>query len=122
MLPKKMFINELIIKDDLRKELAQATSDPKITDEYFVTIWKILKKGTSNKYPEYKRKDDLLYYKDHLYIPHGGFRKDLMHQYHDHTTAGHPGRQGTLVMVSRDYWWQNMGNYVKKYVEGCGCQ
>jgi hypothetical protein len=49
MLPKKMFVNELIIKDNLQQELAQATSDSKITDEYFVTIWKILK-----KYPKYK--------------------------------------------------------------------
>jgi hypothetical protein len=117
-----MFVNELIIEEDLRKELAQATGDPKITHEYFMTIWKILKKGTSNKYPEYRRKDDLLYYKDRLYIPHGGFRKDLMCQYHDHPTSGHPGRQGTLITISRDYWWPNMGNYVKKYVEGCRCQ
>jgi hypothetical protein len=29
MLLKKMFINKLIIKDDLRRELAQATSNPK---------------------------------------------------------------------------------------------
>jgi hypothetical protein len=91
LLLTSMFVNELIIKEDLQKELALATGNPKITDEYFVTIWKILKKGTSIKYPDYKRKDDLLYYKDHLYIPHGGFRRDLIHQYHDHPMSGHPG-------------------------------
>jgi hypothetical protein len=100
LLPKHMFVGELIVEEDLRRELALAMSDPKIMDMYFITIWKILKKGTSNKYPEYKRKNDLLYYKDRLYIPHGGFRKDLMHQYHNHTTAGHPGQQGTLVAIS----------------------
>jgi hypothetical protein len=53
LLPERMFVNELIIKDDLRKELAQAIRDPKITDEYFITLWKILKKGASSKYPDY---------------------------------------------------------------------
>jgi hypothetical protein len=54
LLPTSMFVNELIIEEDLRKELAQATSDPKVMDEYFVTIWKMLKKGTSVKYPDYR--------------------------------------------------------------------
>jgi hypothetical protein len=36
--------------------------------------------------------------------------------------SGHPGRQATQTAISRDYWWPNMGNYVKKYIEGCGCQ
>jgi hypothetical protein len=91
-------------------------------DKYFITIWKILKKGTSIKYPDYSQKDDLLYYKGHLYIPHGEFRKDWMCQYHDHPMSGHPGRQVTQAAISKDYWWPNMRNYVKKYMEGCGYQ
>src|SRR6266849_8517964 len=117
-----MFTSELIIEDNLKQELMTATADRRVTDPYFVTIWEILKKGKSAKYPDYERKDGLSFYKDCLYVPHGGFRKDLMKQFHDHPTVGHPGRQATQVAVSRDYWWLNMGHYMKKYVEGCRCQ
>jgi hypothetical protein len=33
-----MFVNELIIEEDLQKELALAMGNPKITDKYFMTI------------------------------------------------------------------------------------
>jgi transposase InsO family protein len=38
-------------------------------------------------------------------------------------TTGHPGKHGTLELVSRRYWWLKMGASVEQYVFGCNkCQ
>jgi hypothetical protein len=43
--------------------------------------------------------------------------------YHDHPTAGHPGRDETLQTVTKRYWWPNIRTEIKEYVKGCGiCQ
>ena len=37
--------------------------------------------------------------------------------------AGHPGKNGTLKLVSCYYWWPRMAAFVASYVEGCDrCQ
>jgi hypothetical protein len=38
---------------------------------------------------------------------------------HDSQSTGHPGRRGTLELVSRLYWWPGMTTFVNKYVAGC---
>ena len=36
---------------------------------------------------------------------------------------GHPGKNGTLELVSHYYWWLCMTDFIEKYVEGCDrCQ
>ena len=43
---------------------------------------------------------------------------------HDAPLAGHAGKNGTLELVQRNYWWPRMATYVSNYVEGyekCQC-
>ena len=36
---------------------------------------------------------------------------------------GHPGKNGTIELVSRYYWWPRMAGFIMKYIEGCDkCQ
>ena len=43
--------------------------------------------------------------------------------FHDHETAGHPGKIGTYNAVQQCYWWLGLRTFVKNYVSGCGtCQ
>jgi Integrase zinc binding domain len=42
----------------------------------------------------------------------------LMH-YHDHLTASHPGIFNTYLLVAQDYWWPDMKQFIKAYVQGC---
>ena len=43
--------------------------------------------------------------------------------YHDHETAGHPGKLKTYNSVQQHYWWPGLRMFVKNYVQGCGaCQ
>ena len=43
--------------------------------------------------------------------------------YHDHPTASYPGIFNTYLLVSQDYWWLDMKQFIKAYVQGCAiCQ
>ena len=42
-----------------------------------------------------------------------------MAQFHNSPTAGHPGRDNTLALVSQHYWWPRMTTWVEQYVAGC---
>ena len=50
-------------------------------------------------------------------------RQELMAQFHNSPTAGHPGRDNTLTLVSQHYWWPGMNAWVERYMAGCAhCQ
>ena len=73
---------------------------------------------------EWEEEDGLVYYRGKLYIPaDAGLRNQVVKQCHDSVTAGHPGRHGTIELVSRLYWWPGLAAFVTKYVAGCDqCQ
>ena len=46
-----------------------------------------------------------------------------MAQFHNSPTAGHPGRDNTLTLVTQHYWWPGMTTWVERYITGCAlCQ
>jgi hypothetical protein len=50
-------------------------------------------------------------------------RREIIFQYHDAPTAGHPGVTSTLFSISQDYWWPRMKNFIQQYVRECAtCQ
>jgi len=50
-------------------------------------------------------------------------RRGLLHAYHDHPIAGHPGRDETLRQLQARYHWPRMKEWVANYIKGCGvCQ
>ncbi|KAG2792467.1 hypothetical protein PC111_g23451 [Phytophthora cactorum] len=50
-------------------------------------------------------------------------RMRIMYEYHDAPTAGHPGREKTYVLLTRDFYWNHQYKWVRKYVPACGvCQ
>jgi transposase InsO family protein len=73
---------------------------------------------------DWEERDGLVFYKGRVYIPKSlDLRKRVMRLCHDSPSAGHPGRRGTLELVSQLYWWPGLANFVNKYVTGCDtCQ
>ena len=50
-------------------------------------------------------------------------RAKVLKQLHDSPSAGHPGQQKTLQLVTRDFWWPGVQEDVKGYVQACDlCQ
>jgi Integrase zinc binding domain/Integrase core domain len=43
--------------------------------------------------------------------------------FHNHETAGHPGKLETYNLVKQHYWWPGLRVFVKNYIKGCSiCQ
>ncbi|KAG2773460.1 hypothetical protein PC116_g26981 [Phytophthora cactorum] len=42
-----------------------------------------------------------------------------MYEYHDAPTAGHPGREKTCVLLTRDFYWTHQYKWMRKYVRAC---
>lgn len=39
-------------------------------------------------------------------------QRDVVHRHHDTMVAGHPGESKMLKLLTKNYWWQWMGQYV----------
>ncbi len=64
----------------------------------------------------------LVYYKGKLYVPNDrGLRCNVVKSCHDTVTTGHPGKNGTIELVSHYYWWPCMGSFITAYIDGCDC-
>ena len=59
-----------------------------------------------------------------LAVPSGlVLRWELMAQFHNSPTAGHPRRDNTLTLIAQHYWWPGMSTWIEQYVAGCAiCQ
>ena len=59
-------------------------------------------------------------FKRQIYAPKDKkLRTEIMRIHHDTPAAGHPGQHKTLELVTRNYWWPSMLQFVNRYVEAC---
>jgi hypothetical protein len=55
-----------------------------------------------------------------VYVPDDNeIKLRILQQYHDSTTAGHLGQAKTLELISREYYWPRIRQYVNEYVNSC---
>ena len=83
---------------------------------------KELRKGStlSLRAAEWAEKEDLLYFRDRIYVPNDpDLRRRIISQHHDSQIAGHPGRWKTLELTSRNYWWPQMSWLIGQYCHTC---
>ena len=65
-------------------------------------------------------KDELVCYKNRIYIPHcKDLKLTVTSQPHDANIAGHFGRDKTLELLTRNYYWPNLYEWVKTFVKTC---
>src|SRR6266702_4230528 len=68
---------------------------------------------------------DGIWYKDGRRVVTGNMehKQTFIQVHHDTPTYGHPGINKTYQLMSRRYWWPNMRQDVRDYVQGCAkCQ
>lgn len=124
LLPEKMFVREVIgeeVDRDLISEIIKADKN-----QFFVSLEGTLHSPiVKGKLDEFQIDEQgLVRRHGRIYVPEGGdLRRRVVRERHNSKAAGHPGRYKTLELVSRDFWWPNMGNFIHDYVTGCAvCQ
>ena len=126
MLPDEMFVN--LIDMDLQERIATANDlDGNATEALRLLLEKApteMIMGLEDWEMENTNGRNILFYKGKNYIPKDTeLRRDIVKNFHDHETAGHPGEIGTYNAVRQHYWWPGLRTFVKNYVQGCGtCQ
>lgn len=64
--------------------------------------------------------DGFARWRDRLIIPrYEPLQTALIHRAHDSPTTGHPGRDATLSVLNRDFYWPRMSNMVRQFVRNC---
>src|SRR5260221_8768732 len=64
--------------------------------------------------------DGHLLFHDHLYVPdEGTLCMQIIHNHHDHTTAGHFRETKTMELIHCRYHWPGLRRMVKDYVRSC---
>ena len=59
-------------------------------------------------------------WRDRLLIPdYEPLQTALIHRAHDSPVTGHPGREITLSILSRDFYWPRMSTMVRRFVRNC---
>jgi len=118
VLPDNIFIK--MVNLELQNEVREETTK----DDFFVKALLAVKENSPlpirSKLEHWKTKEELLFFKDRSYIPlHEELCREIVKQYHDSLTGGHPGHFKTLELIRRNYWWPGMTVFVKNYVMGC---
>jgi len=107
VLPDNIFIK--MINLELQNEIREETTK----DDFFAKALLAIKENgplpIRSKLEDWKTEEGLLFFKDRCYIPpHEELRREIVKQYHDSLTEGHPGHFKTLELIRRNYWWPGM--------------
>ena len=84
----------------------------------------MLREGGKNMPDEWIEKDELLYYKNRLYIPENeALQTEIAQGCHNSLVAGHFGQEKTIEIVTRDFYWKGLADWIIYYVRSCNeCQ
>ena len=108
LLPPSMFVTTANTQDDMLKEKGKKMQQKHRAE---MELW--CNTQGVRKLPEGYAKEG------RLVVPSGlVLRWELMAQFHNTPTAGHPGRDNTLALISQHYWWPGMNTWIENYVAG----
>ena len=103
LLPPSLFITTAKAQDNMLKaKVKEAQQKQKAEMELWCNTHRVRKlpKGYAKEW--------------RLVVPSGlVLRWELMAQFHNSPTVGHPGRDNTLALISQHYWWPRMTTWVE---------
>ena len=63
--------------------------------------------------------DGVVYIEGRIYIPNNEkIREEILKENHNLVDVGHLGQQWMLELLKRNYWWPELKEDVKKYIQG----
>ncbi|QRW25069.1 Retrotransposable element Tf2 protein [Rhizoctonia solani] len=124
MLPNPVFANVALVtpEKELQRQIELSLDQDKSLEEILQFLQNKSKAPPSIKrtFKDYKMEADLLFYQGRIVVPDvGTLRTDLLRIFHNSPLAGHPGRQRTLELVSRSYYWPGIRADTYWHVDSC---
>jgi len=64
--------------------------------------------------------DEVAYMEGRIYVPNNkDIKEEILKEHHDPADVRHPGQHRMQELIKRIYWWPELKEDVKKYVQGC---
>jgi len=96
-------------KSDIFKEIRRNTTREK-------EVVQALKKENGLTWEE----DRVMYMEGRIYVPNNKkIKEKILKENHDLVDVGHLGQHRMLKLLKRTYWWPELKENVKRYVQGC---
>jgi hypothetical protein len=94
--------------------------DSYLTDAHMLEIMQKFHAGVLS--PQFSLRDDILLYKERLYIG-PTLRATVLQFIHASPVAGHAGYDKTIHRARKDFYWQGMKSHIRKFIRECDiCQ
>ena len=108
---------------DLKEAIAEGIAADHITGDKLKEILKSGLRSVTKGLQEWNYEDGIMLYKGLVYIPNNeALKRKVVQLFHDNL-MGHPGQWKTLELISWEYYWPGMTEFVKAYIKGCAtCQ
>ncbi|KAF8759701.1 hypothetical protein RHS01_02244 [Rhizoctonia solani] len=124
MLPNPVFANTALVipKKELQRQIEASLDQDESLEEILQFLQNESKAPPSIKraFKDYEMEAGLLFYQGRIVVPDvGTLRTDLLRIFHNSPLAGHPGRQRTLELVSRNYYWPGIRADTYWHVDSC---
>ena len=91
-------------------------------DPNFAEAWKSCKEPITvdrTRWLDFIIQDGILFKGSQLCIPRSSMRENLIKEKHSGGMAGHFGRDKTIAIISEHYYWPQLSQDVKKFVQSC---
>ena len=63
--------------------------------------------------------DRIVYMEGRIYVSNNKkTREKILMENHNLVNVGHPGQQRMLELIKQNYWWPELKEYIKKYIQG----
>ncbi|KAF8703952.1 hypothetical protein RHS03_06141, partial [Rhizoctonia solani] len=124
VLPDPIFANVALVipEKELQCQIEASLDQDKSLEEILQFLQNESKAPPSIKqaFKDYKMEAGLLFYQGRIVVPDvGTLRTDLLSIFHDSPLARHPGRQQTLELVSRNYYWPGICADTYWHMDSC---
>jgi len=107
--------------DQLLPEAKERIKEKAMLDEKYRDLCKQISSG-GNIDGNFTISNELLCWENRIYVLEG-LRQRAIQSEHDSKVAGHFGRERTLELLSRNFYWTNMERDIRKYCSECdNCQ
>ncbi|TPX54944.1 hypothetical protein PhCBS80983_g05675 [Powellomyces hirtus] len=124
LVPATRCIGALTVDDIIDRAFIERVRNAQATDPTIQALRQKLEIPVDQRDPvtaeslsNYSAKEDLLLYKNRVYVPGTELQHEALQQCHDNPTAGHFGTTETIELLSRNLYWPRLKAVVRDYLK-----